>query len=241
MILEDSLIVALDVPNLDKASALVVSLGKSVTYYKVGMEFFYGAGADVVKYLQSYNKKVFLDLKLHDIPNTVGRSVEVLSKLGVNMLNLHASGGRAMMRQAAWAAAQAEEATGRKAPALIAVTILTSIDEAAWRQELHGALPVEEQALELAKLARDAGLQGVVASPVEAAGIRKACGEDFLIVTPGIRRAVDSKDDQNRVSTPQAALEAGASHIVVGRPITQAHDPAAVARDILLEMREAKV
>jgi orotidine-5'-phosphate decarboxylase len=236
MIFEDSLIVALDAPNMDKASRLIVALDGTANYYKVGMELFYGAQREVIDYLKARRKKIFLDLKLHDIPNTVAKSIEVLSALEVNMINLHASGGRKMMRQAALAAERAQEKTGKKAPLLIAVTVLTSLGDDEWR-ELNNALSIKGQALELAKLAKDAGMDGVVASPWEAADIRKACGLDFYIVTPGIRRDGDSREDQTRFATPKMALEAGASHIVVGRPITQAPDPKEAARAILGEMR----
>jgi orotidine-5'-phosphate decarboxylase len=237
MILEDSLIVALDFPNLDKASKLVVSLGGAVSFYKVGMELFYGAGAEAINYLKNYRKKIFLDLKLHDIPNTVAQSVEILSALGVNMINLHAAGGQVMMREAEKAARRSEDKTGKKAPALLAVTVLTSLNQAQWEQ-VHGPLPLSRQAVKLAMLARESGMDGVISSPAEAAAVRAACGLDFLIVTPGIRRLDDSRNDQNRTATPRAALESGASHIVVGRPITAAAEPKEAARLILQDMRE---
>ena len=240
MILEDRLIVALDVPSIDKASKLVISLGETVTFYKVGMELFYGAGHEVLSYLKDYRKKIFLDLKMHDIPNTVGSSVVVLADLGVDMINVHASGGRDMMQRAARAAREAEEKTGKQAPKIIAVTVLTSLEEKGW-QELNNSLTIPEQALELAKLAKDSGLDGVVASPQEAQAIRKACGKDFIIVTPGIRQATDSKDDQSRIATPSAALDAGATYLVVGRPITLADDPKAAAQAVISDMRGAKL
>ncbi|MDR3348077.1 MAG: orotidine-5'-phosphate decarboxylase [Acidaminococcales bacterium] len=238
MIFEDRLIVALDVPNMDKASRLIVALDSTVNYYKVGMELFYGAQKDVIDYLKARRKKIFLDLKLHDIPNTVARSIEVLSALEVDMITLHAFGGREMMQEAAAAAKRIQEKTGRKAPLLLAVTVLTSLGEKQWR-ELNSALSIKEQVLEMAKLAKDSGMSGAVASPWEAAGIREACGRDFYIVTPGVRQSADSCNDQARFATPQMALEAGASHIVVGRPITRAIDPKGAARAIIEEMREA--
>lgn len=240
MILEDRLIVALDVPTIDKASKLVISLGETVTFYKVGMELFYGAGHEILTYLKDYRKKIFLDLKMHDIPNTVGNSVSALANLGVDMINVHASGGRNMMQRAAKAAREVEQKTGKEAPKLIAVTVLTSFEEKGWK-ELNNALTIPEQALELAKLAKDSGLDGVVASPQEAQAIRETCGKDFLIVTPGIRQAKDSKDDQNRIATPAEALDAGATYLVVGRPITQADDTKAAAQAIIKDMRGAKI
>jgi orotidine-5'-phosphate decarboxylase len=239
MIAEDSLIVALDVPNMNKASKLIVELGEAVSYYKVGMELFYGAQKEIIDYLKARGKQVFLDLKLHDIPNTVASAAAVLAARGVDMINLHAFGGREMMKKAAQAVRRAGEMNGQEPPRLIAVTVLTSLGAADWR-ELNNALPIELQALELAKLAQDCGLDGVVASPREAAAIRNACGREFLIVTPGIRPSGGQLDDQRRTATPRAAIEAGASHLVVGRPITQAAAPKEAARAILAEMREAK-
>jgi orotidine-5'-phosphate decarboxylase len=217
-----------------------LALDGMVSYYKVGMELFYGAQKDIVDYLRARGKKVFLDLKLHDIPNTVAKSIEILAALGVNMINLHAAGGREMMRAAVLAATRSQEKSGQKAPLLLAVTVLTSHGDKEWR-ELNNALSIKEQSLELAKLARDAGMNGVIASPWEAADIRRTCGKDFYIITPGIRRAGDAQNDQNRFATPRMALEAGASHIVVGRPITQSVDPKEAARAILGEMREARL
>lgn len=239
MILENRLIVALDVPNIDKASKLVITLGETVSFYKVGMELFYGAGHEVVNYLKEHGKKVFLDLKLHDIPNTVGNSISVLADLNIDMVNVHASGGRLMMEKAALAARKAEQKSGKAAPKLIAVTVLTSMDENSW-QELNNKLTIKEQVTELAKLAKESGLDGVVASPQEAKEIKKVCGKDFLIVTPGIRQAIDSKDDQSRIATPSEAIKAGASHIVVGRPITQANDPIEAVRLIVNDMQGVK-
>ncbi len=238
MILEKRLIVALDVPSLDKASKLVIQLGESVVYYKVGMELFYGAGPEIIQYLKSYGKNIFLDLKLHDIPNTVGSSAAVLASLGVDMLNVHATGGRAMMANAARMAREAAQKSGRKPPQMVAVTVLTSMGAEDWR-ELNSKLTIDQQVIELAKLAKDSGMDGIVASAQEAAGIRAACGTDFLIVTPGVRMATDDLNDQNRIATPKAALLAGATHLVVGRPITQADDPKAAARAVIENMREA--
>lgn len=238
MIMENRLITALDVPNLDKASRLVMALGGSVQYYKVGMELFYGTGNEIIKYLKGYNKKVFLDLKLHDIPNTVGSAVRVLTALDVDMMNLHVTGGREMMKAAVKAAKEAACELDKEPPAIIGVTVLTSIGSSEW-QELNYKLSIKEQVIEISKLAKDAGLSGVVASPEEAGAIKKACGNDFLIVTPGIRMAGDSKDDQSRIATPKDAMKEGATHIVVGRPINRADDPKAAAKAIIENMREA--
>lgn len=239
MILDKRLIVALDVPNMTKLSNLVLGLGESVTYYKVGMELFYSCGTEVIKYLKSNRKSIFLDLKLHDIPNTVGNSLAALTELGVDMLNVHASGGFQMMQFAAQTVKAKAAELGIKAPKLIAVTVLTSISPEEW-QELNYATDISAQVTHLAVLAKKAGLDGVVASPQEAKAIRAACGEDFLIVTPGIRPAGSELNDQSRIATPKAALENGATHLVVGRPITKATDLKQAVQEIVQNMQEAK-
>lgn len=239
MILDKRLIVALDVPNMAKLSNLVIGLGESVTYYKVGMELFYSCGAEVVRYLKGSGKSIFLDLKLHDIPNTVGSSLAALTELGVDMLNVHATGGFQMMQFAAQTVKARAAELGIKAPKLIAVTVLTSISPEEW-QELNYAESISAQVINLAKLAKKAGLDGVVASPQEAAAIRAACGEEFLIVTPGIRPAGSELNDQSRIATPKAAIENGATHLVIGRPITKATDLKQAVQDIVKEMQEAK-
>ena len=238
MILDKRLIVALDVPNMAKLSNLVIGLGESVTYYKVGMELFYSCGAEVVRYLKGSGKSIFLDLKLHDIPNTVGSSLAALTELGVDMLNVHATGGFQMMQFAAQTVKARAAELGIKAPKLIAVTVLTSISPEEW-QELNYAESISAQVINLAKLAKKAGLDGVVASPQEAAAIRAACGEEFLIVTPGIRPAGSELNDQSRIATPKAAIENGATHLVIGRPITKATDLKRAVQDIVKEMQEA--
>jgi len=232
------LIVALDFPVLDKALALTDELGGAVSFYKVGMELFYGAGGEAVRRLRAAGKEIFLDLKLYDIPNTVAHSVKVLTRLGATMLNVHASGGPAMMRAAARACSEAADELGRPRPKLIAVTVVTSMDEAEWSR-LNYAAPIARQVVHLAKLAQEVGLDGVVASPREAAAIRASCGGNFLIVTPGVRPAGAERGDQSRMATPAGALKAGASHLVVGRPITAAPDPRAAVAAILREMEEA--
>jgi len=232
---DDRLIVALDFDDLDKARKLVGLLGDTVGHYKVGMELFYAAGGEAVRFLRAAGKEVFLDLKLHDIPNTVGRSAAVLAGLGATMLNVHAGGGTAMMKAAALAAVETAATCGRARPEVIAVTVLTSLDADEWAK-LNCALPIAEQAVHLAMLAKASGLDGVVASPQEAAAIRAACGPDFLIVTPGVRPAGSAANDQSRLATPARALKAGATHLVVGRPVTAASDPRAAALAILREM-----
>ena len=235
---DDRLIVALDVHAMEDVKSLVETLGDSVTYYKVGMELFYSVGAPVVSYLKEKGKQVFLDLKLHDIPNTVAGGLCSLMGLGADILNVHASGGYAMMKKSAEALRAAAEKQGIACPKLIAITVLTSINAEEWA-EMGYQGGIGEQVIRLAELAKKAGLDGVVASPQEAAAIRKACGEDFLIVTPGIRPAGSSQDDQSRISTPSAALRNGATHLVVGRPVRSAENPRAAAEKIVKEMGEA--
>lgn len=238
MDVRDRLITALDYPTFDQAKALVEELGDAVTFYKVGMELFYGAGPDIIRYLKDKNKKVFLDLKLQDIPNTVAHSLAVLTRLGADIMNVHAVGGPKMMAEGVKAVREAAKELGRPAPKLIAVTVLTSMDEAQWKP-LNYAKPIGEEVLDLAALTKESGLDGVVASPREAAGIRQRCGEDFLIVTPGVRPAWAATNDQSRIATPAAAIKNGSTHLVVGRPITKAEDKQEAVRKILEEMEGA--
>ncbi len=235
---DDRLIVALDVHTMEDAKSLVDELGESVSYYKVGMELFYSVGAPVVSYLKEKGKKVFLDLKLHDIPNTVAGGLCSLMGLGADILNVHAGGGYAMMKKSAEALHAAAEEQGMECPKLIAITVLTSISPEEWRRMGHTS-EIGDQVLRFAGLAKEAGLDGVVASPQEAAAIREACGADFLIVTPGIRPAGASLDDQNRIATPAAALRNGATHLVVGRPIRAAEHPREAAEKMIKEMEDA--
>ncbi len=233
---DDLIIVALDVDSLEKMKELVTRLGDNVSYCKVGMELFYSAGTGTVEFLRSQNKKVFLDLKFHDIPNTVAASVATLTRLGASVLSLHAAGGRSMLQAAARAASEAAERYGVERPKLVAITALTSFDETEW-QEIGGELPISKHVVKLAKLAQSAGVDGVVASPQEAAMIRAACGPEFLIITPGIRPASAAVNDQRRIATPAEALRLGASRLVIGRPITAAADPAAAVQQIIGEIR----
>ena len=230
---DERLIVALDVHTFDDVKKLVGSLGDSVGFYKVGMELFYSVGAGVVEWLKAHDKKVFLDLKLHDIPNTVAGGLCSLMNLGADILNVHASGGFTMMKTAAEALHKESERLGVERPKLIAITVLTSINQAEW----CGALKISEQVVEFARQAKSAGLDGVVASPQEASLIREACGENFLIVTPGIRPAGADINDQQRISTPAIALRNGATHLVIGRPIRAAKSPREAALKILAEIK----
>ncbi|HAT98431.1 MAG: orotidine-5'-phosphate decarboxylase [Acidaminococcaceae bacterium] len=230
------LIAALDFPTAEAAQQAVKEIGDAVSYYKVGMELYYAAGNDMIRFLKENGKKVFLDLKLQDIPNTVASALKVETTLGVDMINVHAVGGKKMMEAAAKAVKEKAEELGIERPKLLAVTILTSMDEEQFA-DLNYNNTIAEQVVSLAKLAKAAGLDGVVASPKEAAAIRKACGPDFLIVTPGVRPAGSALDDQSRVTTPAQAFANGSSHIVVGRPIMKAEDRKEAAAAIVEEIK----
>lgn len=205
-------------------------LGDSVTFYKVGFQLYVAEGPAIVRELKSQGKKVFLDLKGHDIPNTVAGMVASAGGLGVDMLTVHASGGTKMLQAAAEAASKCS-----KPPVVLAVTVLTSMD-AAGLAEIGVGSSAADQARRLAQLAKAAGCGGVVCSPEEAAFLRKLLGPEMAIVTPGVRPAGSDKGDQWRVATPAEAIRAGASHIVVGRPITQAKEPRKTALAILEEV-----
>jgi orotidine-5'-phosphate decarboxylase len=230
----DRLIVALDVPGLAEAEALVACLAGTVSTFKVGAELFTAAGPAAVELCMRHGARVFLDLKYHDIPATVGGAVRSAARLGVSLLTVQAAGGSAMLA----AAAAAARAAGAERPRILAVTVLTSLDRRALQRELQVPVAVEGHVLHLADLARAAGCDGVVASPREARSLREAMGPGWLIVTPGIRPATAAGGDQARVATPASARRAGADYLVVGRPITAAPDPAAAVAAILAELAE---
>lgn len=232
---DDRLIVALDVSTMDDMKEIVTSLGDAVSFYKVGMELFYAEGEQTVRYLQEQNKQVFLDLKLHDIPNTVAHGVSSLTRLGANLITMHGQGGPVMMKAAVQAARETAEQLGVERAKLLAITVLTSFDDEAWTST-GGQLPISDQVIRLAKLAKECGIDGVVCSALEAKMIREACGDDFLIVTPGIRPSFAATNDQKRIATPASALQDGASRLVIGRPITQAENPREAVRLIIEEM-----
>lgn len=234
---ESRLIVALDYPGFEEMKETVEKLGDSISHYKVGMELYYSAGPAAIRYLTEQGKQVFLDLKLHDIPNTVAGSSAALTRLGVFMFNVHASGGQAMMSAAVESSTKQAQQLGIKRPLLIAVTVLTSINQKEWTNLGHTAV-IAEQVVHLAVLAKESGMDGVVASAQEAAAIRQACGPEFHIVTPGIRPVWAAVNDQSRITTPAEALKAGASFLVVGRPITAAGNPVEAASKIIAEMRD---
>jgi orotidine-5'-phosphate decarboxylase len=218
-------IIALDVPTLDDALGLVDSLGEATDFYKVGLELFTSEGSAAVQALKERDKRVFLDLKLHDIPNTVARAVARARNVGVDLLTLHATGGRPMMEAAAEAAG--DDLT------LLGVTVLTSMT-ASDMEDVRGRAvdSIEEEVLRLARLVKASGVRGVVASVRETAPIKEAHGTDLVVVTPGIRLAGDDSHDQARVSTPADAVAAGADYLVIGRSVTQAPDPAEALRRV---------
>jgi orotidine-5'-phosphate decarboxylase len=228
------IIVALDLPSGSAALGLVDRLGEAVGFYKIGSAVFTRNGPAIVRELRSRGKRVFLDLKYHDIPNSVARAVEAAADMDVQLLTLHACGGTAMMRAA-------REAVGDDGPRLLGVTILTSFSatdvEEVWHKEV---LSVRDEVVRLAALAAESGLHGVVTSPLEAETMKRRHGEEFLVVTPGIRPAGGGINDQSRTATPASAVSAGADYLVVGRPILDAEDPLAVAQLILAEIQAAE-
>lgn len=225
-------IIPLDVASSEEAFTLVDRLGPRATFYKVGLELYTRGGPDVVRELRRRGKRVFLDLKLHDIPNTVARATAAVSELGVEFLTLHACGGPEMMEAAV------EARTGDLV--LLGVTVLTSMspDEVStvWGRDIRS---VREEVARLALLARDAKMDGVVASALETSWLRSHVDRDFLVVTPGIRPEGSSRDDQNRVATPAEAIEAGSDYLVIGRPITRADEPEAALAAVLQEIEKA--
>ena len=233
----DQLLVALDVDSGTSAINLVKKLRGLVGGFKVGSRLFTIEGPDFVKKLVDSGNRVFLDLKFHDIPNTVKQAVEAATWTGAWMINVHISGGTSMMQAAINAGKSAATDSSYPRPLLVGVTMLTSVDEQTLKQ-IGIDRPLREHVLTLAKLAKDTGLDGVVASPQETADIRKACGQEFTIVTPGIRGSSAGKNnhDQARTMGPAQAIKAGADYIVVGRPIIAASDPCAAAQTIVDEL-----
>jgi orotidine-5'-phosphate decarboxylase len=234
------LLVALDVPSLDEAESLLVRLEGALSGCKIGSQLFTAAGPAAIETARKRGFRVFLDLKFHDIPNTVAAAVREATRLGVFMLNIHASGGLAMACAGAEAAATAAREFGMPRLLCLGVTVLTSLDRTALHREVGVPASVEAHVLHLAGMAREAGLDGCVASPQEISPLRLAMGPEWIIVTPGIRPSSGAKrpDDQIRIATPRRALAAGADYLVVGRPITGAPDPAAAASAILAELGE---
>jgi orotidine-5'-phosphate decarboxylase len=221
----ERIIVPLDVPGEREAIALIRALPE-VTFWKIGLELFVSCGPSLIKTLKAENKRVFLDLKFHDIPNTMAGACRAAGRYGVDLLTVHASAGAAALSAAQRAVVEGAEAAGCAPPKVVAVTLLTSIDGRSLNTELQVSLSTEDYVLEMAKLAQTNGLGGVVCSAWEATQLRVACGDSFLLVCPGVRPSWEQSGDQQRVMTPNQALEAGADYLVIGRPITQATDPA---------------
>lgn len=231
---------AIDTPDLGRAKALAAALAPVTGSLKLGLEFFNAQGPQGVRAVLSVAPGVplFLDLKFHDIPNTVAGAVRAATRLGPLYLNVHASGGAEMMRAAADAAREEADTLGLAAPRLLAVTVLTSLDDTGL-DAVGQKAPASDQVVRLAALTQQAGLDGVVCSAHEIAALRTACGPDFVLMVPGIRPAGSEIGDQKRTMTPAAALAAGATHLVIGRPITEASDPAAAAQAILDSLPKA--
>lgn len=234
------LIVALDYPDASQAKILLQELEGIPCYMKVGMQLYYAAGPDFVRELKTRGYKVFLDLKMHDIPNTVKGGAESITRLGVDMFNVHAAGGKDMMRAALDGVEKALQSDASlDKPLVIAVTQLTSTGQDMLNQEIGIPGTVKEAVIRYAELTKSSGLDGVVASAQESGDIMTVCGKEFVTVTPGIRPAGSDQGDQKRVLTPAEAIRNGSSYIVVGRPITAAEKPRAAAEQIIKEMLEA--
>ncbi len=235
----DRLIVALDLPSADAAARLAEKLRGRVGMFKVGSELFTAEGPVLARYLIALGEKVFLDLKFHDIPNSVLAAAREAAAMGVSMLNVHASGGRTMMEATVEGVRSLPGARGEaKRPLVLAVTVLTSL-AAGDLDDIGLAGAAEDAVVRLARLAQRAGLDGVVASPREVAALRRACGPRFIIVTPGVRPAAAASNDQARIATPESAVRAGADYVVVGRPIIEAPDTLAATEAIVDEMEKA--
>ncbi len=236
--MERDVIVALDFATMDETLNFLDKFTEEKPYVKLGMEIFYGEGPEMVREVKRRGHKIFLDLKLHDIPNTVKKAMKNLAKLGVDMVNVHAAGGSEMMKYAL--SGLEEGAEGGKRPILLAVTQLTSTSKEAMNNEQGIPGEVADSVKRYAKVTKDAGLDGVVCSPLEAGMVGEVCGKDFVTVTPGIRFSDSKKDDQVRITTPYRAREIGSHYIVVGRPITTAEDPVAAYRRCVREFVDGK-
>ena len=233
------LIVALDVSSRREAFHYVRILQDQVGAYKIGMQLYNSEGPDMVEYVQLYGGKIFVDLKFHDIPNTVAQTSRVMARREAYMYTLHASGGSKMLKAAAQAAAEEAKLLGVDKPLSLGVTVLTSMSQKDFTEEMGFNVDIKDHVLNLALMAQKSGLDGIVCSPHEIEAIRQACGKDFLIVTPGVRPKWAGVDDQERIMTPKEAIQKGASYLVVGRPITKADDPHQAAKMIIEEMAQA--
>lgn len=230
--MSEKIIVPLDVPNQAEAIALLDQL-PDVTFWKVGLQLFVSEGASILKILKERNKKIFLDLKFHDIPNTVAQACVSAQKYQVDLLTLHSSAGRKALEGAVKALAGLHPK-----PKLLAISLLTSINARELAFDLKISLELPEYALNMALMAKESGIDGAVCSPLEVAQMREICGDDFILVCPGVRPSWSEKQDQQRVMTPKEAIKAGASYLVIGRPITQAEDPQLAWQKICDELLE---
>jgi orotidine-5'-phosphate decarboxylase len=233
---KDRIALALDVDNDREALGIVSELKDSVGVFKVGLQLFTAYGPDIVRRITGMGGRVFLDLKYHDIPNTVAKASAEAVKLGVSIFNVHTLGGLDMMKAAVEATRETAQKLDLPVPAVLGVTILTSMDELSLRKELKITRSLQREVVHLARLAQRAGMHGVVASPQEIKTLRRAVRGEFIILTPGVRPAWADKDDQKRVMTPGEAVEAGADYIVVGRPVLRSSDRKAAVEKIVNEM-----
>ena len=236
--IKKKLVLALDVEEIEEAKKLVDEWGEYIGTFKVGLQLFCGYGLEIINYIKEKNSNFFLDVKLHDIPNTVEKASYNIIKNGANFFNVHATGGIEMMRSAKKGALEAAQKYNKQAPLILAVTILTSINENILEEELLNKNSVENMVLQLAKNAKEAGLDGVVASAHELKIIKKELGEDFIVLTPGIRPLWSSKNDQKRIATPSSAINDGADYIVLGRAITKSEDKIEAIKKVYEEIKE---
>lgn len=236
---QERIVLALDVDTKEKALSLVKELAGYVGVFKVGMQLYNSVGPDIVKEINALGGKVFVDLKFHDIPNTVASAGRVMANLGCHMFNVHAAGGREMMLALVEELKQESARLGQPEPITLAVTVLTSINQEQLVQEmLVKDMQIKDLVVKWALMAQECGIKGVVCSPQEISAIREACGPDFKIVTPGIRPAWSEANDQKRITTPRQALDLGADYMVIGRPIVKAASPMEAALKIIDELEE---
>lgn len=236
--IKEKLVLALDVEDINEAKALVDELSPYIGTFKVGLQLFCGYGLEIVNYIKEKNSNFFLDVKLHDIPNTVEKASFNVIKNGANFFNVHATGGIEMMRAAKKGAEEASEKFNRKKPLILAVTVLTSISQEILSNELSNKKEVKDFVLQLARNAKEAGLDGVVASALELKEIKKELGKDFIVLTPGIRPSWTLKNDQKRIATPKSAISDGADYIVLGRAVTKAENKLKAIEKIYEEINE---
>ncbi|AFZ18130.1 orotidine-5'-phosphate decarboxylase [Allocoleopsis franciscana] len=235
MPVEDQIIVPLDVPTEQEAIALVEQLPQ-VTFWKVGLELFVSTGPGIIRFLKNQQKRVFLDLKFHDIPNTMAGAIRQVSTYGVDLITVHATAGRRALEAVNVAARDGAQQAGYPSPKLIAITLLTSLTSRDLAFDLKVPVELPEYALQMALLAQESSLNGAVCSPQEVAQLRQVCGDDFLLVCPGVRPSWAQADDQKRSMTPSDAIKAGADYLVIGRPITAAPEPVAAWEKICEEL-----